>query len=98
MDRGQTFYRTHLFPNLAPQTNQPQMKTILAIAFATTLSISMISCGPSEAEKKADSAQLDSTIKETEATGDHMIDSMNAANAKAEADAKTADSLAKLIK
>lgn len=74
------------------------MKTILAFAFATTLSISMISCGPSEAELKADSLQSDSVKKESDATGDHMIDSMNAANAQAEADAKTADSLAKLIK
>jgi hypothetical protein len=80
------------------------MKTILALAVATTLTFGMISCGPSDAEKKADSAQLDSTKKEMDATGDHMIDSMNAANeaaAKAQQKAdsiKLQDSLAKMKK
>lgn len=69
------------------------MKTIIALAFAATLSVSVISCGPSAQEIKADSAQNDSTLKEMNNTGDHMIDSMNAANDAAAKQQKKTDSL-----
>ncbi|HET6993145.1 MAG TPA: hypothetical protein VFJ43_17555 [Bacteroidia bacterium] len=59
------------------------MKTLFALTFATALTFGMVSCGPSDAEKKADSAQLDSTAKGMHSEADHTIDSMNAANAAA---------------
>ncbi|MCX6310614.1 MAG: hypothetical protein NT084_03160 [Bacteroidetes bacterium] len=69
------------------------MKTIIAFAFATTLCLSAISCGQSKTDIKADSLQNDSTQKEMNNTGDHMIDSMNAANDAANKAQKKADSI-----
>ena len=81
------------------------MKKILAFTFAATLTMAMISCGPSAEEKKADSLHVDSTHKEMKSTEDRMIDSMNRADSinnammKHTADSiKMADSLAKLKK
>ncbi len=77
------------------------MKTIFALAFATALSVSVISCGPSATEIKADSVQNDSTAKSMNNDADRMIDSMNrvdsinTAMAKHKADSMKADSAAK---
>ncbi|CAN5824638.1 hypothetical protein BH11BAC7_BH11BAC7_04060 [soil metagenome] len=53
------------------------MKNLLLFTFATALSVTMISCGPSAEEKKADSLQLDSTKNEMADEGERMIDSIN---------------------
>ncbi|HTL82055.1 MAG TPA: hypothetical protein VL651_10140 [Bacteroidia bacterium] len=57
------------------------MKPLYAIALVCGLTLGLVACGPSEAERKADSLEVDSTHKEMNATGDHLIDSMNAAMA-----------------
>lgn len=83
------------------------MKNLFAIAFATTLTFGMISCGPSDVEKKIDSLQNDSTAKEMGNTADSMIAAMERQNdsttkaekTKAVADStRKADSLAHLKK
>jgi hypothetical protein len=56
------------------------MKNFLAFTFATALTITMVSCGPSADEKKADSLEVDSTRKEMKSTEELMIDSMNRAD------------------
>ncbi|CAN5359000.1 hypothetical protein BH09BAC5_BH09BAC5_02280 [soil metagenome] len=56
------------------------MKHLLALTFAFTLTFSMISCGPSDADKKADSLEVDSTAKAIDNDADRMIDSMNRAD------------------
>lgn len=53
------------------------MKNFLTFTFAAALTISMISCGPSEEEKKADSLELDSTAKGMDNEADRLIDSIN---------------------
>ncbi|HEU4716417.1 MAG TPA: hypothetical protein VFU15_01210 [Bacteroidia bacterium] len=57
------------------------MKKVFAIAFAGAVIAGFASCGSSDADKKADSANAVQTKKEMDETGDHMIDSMNRANA-----------------
>ena len=81
------------------------MKKILAFTFAAALTMTMVSCGPSEEEKKADSMEVDSTRKGMQSDADRMIDSMNRVDSinnamlKHTADSiKMADSLAKLKK
>ncbi|MDQ3111734.1 MAG: hypothetical protein M3R17_17735 [Bacteroidota bacterium] len=56
------------------------MKNLLAFAFAATLSVGMISCGPSEEKKNEDSLEADSIAKEIDNTTDHLFDSMNRAD------------------
>ena len=67
--------------------------------------MAMISCGPSDEEKKADSMEVDSTRKGMQNDADRMIDSMNRADSinnamlKHTADSiKMADSIANLKK
>lgn len=70
------------------------MKKFLSFTFAAALTISMISCGPSEEEKTADSLVVDSTKKGMDNDADHMIDSMNRADSINNAMMKhTADSI-----
>lgn len=81
------------------------MKNFLSFAFVAALTIGMVSCGPSDEEKKADSLEVDSTAKGMQSDADRMIDSMNRADSinnammKRTADSiKMADSLAKMKK
>ena len=81
------------------------MKNFLSFTFAAALTISMISCGPSEEEKKEDSLVVDSTAKGMQSDADRMIDSMNRADSINNAmmqhvadSIRNADSLAKLKK
>ncbi len=84
------------------------MKNLLSFTFAAALCLSVISCGPSEKEKTADSLHLDSTAKDMADEGQRMIDSinrvdsMNNANNQRVADSlrlvREADSIAKLKK
>lgn len=55
------------------------MKSIYALAIAAVVTFGFMSCGPSEAERKADSVTVDSTRKEMHNTEDHLIDSINKA-------------------
>lgn len=101
------FPQSHLLFNLAaePKYTQTPMKNFLSFTFAAVFTIAMISCGPSEEEKKADSLEVDSTAKGMQSDADRMIDSMNradsinTANMVRVADSiRNADSLAKLKK
>ncbi|MEO5644500.1 MAG: hypothetical protein ABIQ40_02250 [Bacteroidia bacterium] len=56
------------------------MKNLLLFTFATALSVTMISCGQSADEKKADSLQVDSISKSADNDADRMIDSINRAD------------------
>ena len=55
------------------------MKPLYALAIVCSLTLGFVACGPSEAERKADSLTVDSTKKEMNNSADHMIDSMNQA-------------------
>jgi hypothetical protein len=101
------FYQSHLLFNLAaePKHTQTPMKNFLSFTFAAAFTIAMISCGPSEEEKKADSLEVDSTAKGMQSDADRMIDSMNRADSINNAimmrvadSIRNADSLAKLKK
>ena len=76
------------------------MKKVLSILCASALLTGFISCGMSEDERKADSAQQDSVANETMDTTDSLIAMMERENAmmdstlKADSAAK-ADSIAK---
>ena len=61
------------------------MKPIYAIALVSSLTLGFVACGPSEAERKADSMEVDSTKKEMDNSADQFIDSMNKANDAASA-------------
>jgi hypothetical protein len=81
------------------------MKNLLSFTFAAALAFSVVSCGPSDEEKKADSLEVDSTAKGMDNEADRMIDSINrvdsinTANMKRVADSiRNADSLANLKK
>lgn len=79
------------------------MKKATTILFAAALMTGFISCGMSDEERKADSAQQDSVINETQDTGDSLIALMERENFVADSlakvdSAKKADSLAKLKK
>lgn len=79
------------------------MNKALTIIFASALLTGFVSCGMSEEEKKADSAQQDSVKAETEATTDDLIAQMERDNAIADSMAKVdsahdADSLAAIKK
>lgn len=70
------------------------MKKALSILFASALIAGFVSCGQSEEERKADSAQQDSVIAETGNTTDSLIAMMERENAIADSIAK-ADSVRK---
>jgi hypothetical protein len=55
------------------------MRPLHALLLVAALTLGFVACGPSEAERKADSLQVDSTKKEMNNAAAHMIDSMNAA-------------------
>lgn len=81
---------------LAPQNaTQKNMKKGLSILFAAALLTGFASCGMSEEELKADSAQQDSVISETGNTTDSLIAMMEAENKRLEDSANRADSIAK---
>jgi hypothetical protein len=65
------------------------MKKIFALACTTALAVSFIACGPSEEERKKDSADVAGTAVEMIDAADRMADSME----KADRDAMRADSL-----
>ncbi len=84
------------------------MKNLLSFTFAAALCLSVISCGPSEEEKTADSLHLDSTAKDMADEGQRMIDSINRVDSLSNArnivigdslrHVREADSIAKLKK
>lgn len=87
---------------LAPQTvdKKHHMKKIFTLLCAVALVSGFAACGMSEEERKQDSMQQDSVNKETQDTGDSLIqmmerqnDSMNKADSVAAAQ-KAADSAA----
>jgi len=74
------------------------MKKALSVLFAAALLTGFISCGMSEEERKADSAQQDSVKSETEATTEDLIAQMERENdsiAKADSMKHVSDSVAK---
>ena len=74
------------------------MKKIFALAFAASMAMAVVSCGPSAAEKKADSLKVDSTAKSMNNDADSMIAMMNRQNdstAKADKEKAVADSIRK---
>lgn len=75
-------------------------KQVLSILFAAALLTGFASCGMSEEERKADSAQQDSVASETMSTTDSLIAMMERENAMMDSTAKAdsaaaADSVAK---
>jgi hypothetical protein len=76
----------------APKATR-KMKKGLSILFASALLTGFVSCGMSEEERKADSAQQDSVIAETGNTTDSLIAMMERENAMMDSIAK-ADSAA----
>jgi hypothetical protein len=73
-------------------------KKTLTILFASALLTGFMSCGMSEEERKADSAQQDSVKSETEATTDDLIAQMERENdsiAAADSVKHISDSVAK---
>ncbi|MBI3510292.1 MAG: hypothetical protein HY064_06485 [Bacteroidetes bacterium] len=56
------------------------MKTIYSLGVAFMLSIAFVACGPSEAEKKADSIKTDSVKKDMNNEADSTIAAMNKMN------------------
>lgn len=70
------------------------MNKALSILFAAALITGFASCGMSEEERKADSAQQDSVVAETGNTTDSLIAMMERENAMMDSIAK-ADSTAK---
>jgi len=65
------------------------MKKVFALAFAAAV-IGFSSCGPSAAEKKADSLNVASMKKSMNNDADSMIALMNAQNAASDSTAKAA--------
>lgn len=71
------------------------MKKSLTILFASALLTGFISCGMSEEERKADSAEEVEVVNETENTTDSLIAAMEAENKRLEDSANKADSTRK---
>jgi hypothetical protein len=71
------------------------MKKVFALACTFALVAGFVSCGPSEEERKADSAEVASTAKNMESEADSMIAQMNRMNDSTDAANRAADSLKK---
>lgn len=71
------------------------MKTLYAAAILCVMSFGFIACGPSDAERKADSLAVDSTHKEMKSTEQHLIDSINALFGNSGSDTTKKDSTPK---
>jgi hypothetical protein len=56
------------------------MKKILALAFAASLAIGFVACGPSEEEKKADSIEVTNLAKDMDNFADSVAKAMEQMN------------------